>query len=245
MTETRNPTLPVSVQVSWLLLLLTDSSLPIGGFNHSNGLEAHLKTPFNTLNGFILNSLQSFITFYWSFIYDFYNSLILYKGINNMEECLKNLNLINSDLNAALILNRVSYNASIQIGSGYLNLINHMSLDNELITCFKNENQDTLHYIPCFILMYYSLGFESDSVSNILYILLYLHVKSIISSAIRLNIIGPFEGFRMSIDIQEMVDALIETTLLKPREKGGTCSNPIMEIINGSHSRLYSRLFSS
>lgn len=85
------------------------------------------------------------------------------------------------------------------------------------------------------------LGIPSDQTQTLF---LFLYARSIVNAAVRLNALGPYLAQRVLADCQE--DALKtweKTKERKPDEARQT--GPILELAQGLHGRLYSRLFSS
>lgn len=75
---------------------------------------------------------------------------------------------------------------------------------------------------------------------------LFLQARSIVSSGVRLGIIGPYEGqttLRQGFEIARRVIELIDIGEEGEVECFQTC--PLIDILQGSHDNLYSRLFNS
>jgi urease accessory protein len=73
---------------------------------------------------------------------------------------------------------------------------------------------------------------------------LFLVLRSGISAAIRLGIVGPLEGqalqWKLAPYAQSLVTPALQTT---PADAAQTA--PLLDLLQGTHDRLYSRLFQS
>jgi len=73
---------------------------------------------------------------------------------------------------------------------------------------------------------------------------LFLFTRAILSAAVRMNIIGPYYSQRMLTEGQVYVEnALAETSHLNAANAAQT--SPLLDIIQGQHDQLYTRLFNS
>jgi len=72
----------------------------------------------------------------------------------------------------------------------------------------------------------------------------YMAVRDQISAAVRLGILGPFEGQRLLRNVIEELDAIL-IPALDMDYRDAFRSSPVLEIGQANHSRLYSRLFQS
>lgn len=73
---------------------------------------------------------------------------------------------------------------------------------------------------------------------------LYMVLRDVISAANRLAIVGP----RMAVATQMHLYPVVEEALQRAEGKGleaVTQNHPILDIIQGAHDQLYSRLFNS
>lgn len=87
--------------------------------------------------------------------------------------------------------------------------------------------------------MIYSLTLEKTR-----FLFLYLHVRSVVSSAIRMSLVGPYKGQEILFKSQQLVSELIALVKIDDVKLAvQTC--PILDILQGSHDRLYTRIFNS
>jgi len=86
-----------------------------------------------------------------------------------------------------------------------------------------------------------SLSIESHTAEKMF---LYLVLRDVISAANRLAIVGP----RMAVATQMHLYPVVDEALKQARNKGveqAVQSHPVLDIIQGAHDQLYSRLFNS
>ena len=72
---------------------------------------------------------------------------------------------------------------------------------------------------------------------------LFLHCRSIVSAAVRLNIVGPYGGQRLLTQLSERVDHAID--MYGGQSKVSFQTNPLLDLLQNHHDRLYSKLFNS
>ncbi|KAI8893912.1 hypothetical protein BC833DRAFT_556465 [Globomyces pollinis-pini] len=245
--------------IDWILLQLADSALPTGGFVASGGLEAYVQTNHMvSLDQFITNSLSSMAFSNIPFIRSTWIALEN-RDLNEIVE-------IDRRYNALLGSNHVNKRASCAQGVAYLTLITKSFPKVELldfITDFKlliRANKTLGHLAICFTVACYSLGLDCGKVE---FLFLFLHVRAVVSSAIRMSLIGPYEGQQVIFDSKSKVGTilkLVNNKLLKPIlpetdleallmgegvEELAVSTSPLLDIVQGSHDRLYTRIFNS
>ena len=73
---------------------------------------------------------------------------------------------------------------------------------------------------------------------------IFLYARSLLSSAVRLNLIGPYAGHKLLFELKEIVQNNVEST--QDLTISEVCqTSPVLEILQGMHDRLYSKLFNS
>jgi len=72
----------------------------------------------------------------------------------------------------------------------------------------------------------------------------FLHLRGVIGSAVRLNIVGPMEGQTIQHQLVELAEKTVEEGLAVALEDLAQTA-PLLELWQGSQDRLYSRLFQS
>ena len=73
---------------------------------------------------------------------------------------------------------------------------------------------------------------------------LFLTLRSLVSAAVRLGIAGPLEGQSLQWRVAPYAEGLIAVALEIPAE-GAAQTAPLLDVLQGGHDRLYSRLFQS
>jgi urease accessory protein len=240
---------------TWHTLLLSDSSLPVGGFAHSSGLESCLvqgQISADNLNSFITQSLHSQFHVSVPFIKQLFN--ILYE--NNRNDKLSDICELDLKIHALIATSECQARASRTQGSAYLTLLSNCyeksqsrCTDFDLILAFKKrvlKLETPGHFVICFSLVnyYMSKSTQISTLTQTVSLFLYLHMKSLVSSAIRLGIIGPYKGHSICLQLTSTIDVLI-TKLQDFNHHDGICINPVLEVLSAGHDRLYSRLFNS
>lgn len=75
---------------------------------------------------------------------------------------------------------------------------------------------------------------------------LFMYVRALISAAVRLNIVGPYAGQQCLARAEPRVRRIVDgwwardTAAAAPRQ-----TNPLLDLLQGHHDRLYSKMFSS
>lgn len=81
-------------------------------------------------------------------------------------------------------------------------------------------------------------------IENTLHLWLYLFTRTIFSSGVRLNVVGPYEAQKLLLESRKSIEVIIERT--KDMTIDDCCqTNPLLDVCQGMHDRLYSRLFNS
>jgi urease accessory protein len=76
------------------------------------------------------------------------------------------------------------------------------------------------------------------------HVVLYGAARGVLSAAVRLGIAGTFEAQRMQVDCVASLDMVAERCRdLSERDLAHT--EPVLDLLQAGHSRLYSRLFQS
>lgn len=227
----------------WILWQLSDSALPSGGFIASSGLEAasqtgHLTT-IDDLVTFIKHSTESYAFATLPYLTSAY-------GVTSIDS------LCNLDCDYdAFLSNHVTKRASIQQGSGFLTIFTKCFIDNttntttnSLLTPYKTRLR--LETTPGHLPIIFAIGCRDLNLPlpKTQQMFLFFYIRSLLSSAVRLNLLGPLKsqqilfGFKGFVnDIWERVD--------KMGVEDAVQTFPVLEILQGVQDRLYSKLFNS
>ncbi|KAI8374664.1 uncharacterized protein BYT42DRAFT_499375 [Radiomyces spectabilis] len=231
---------------SWLLYILTDSALPTGGFVASSGLEASYQAGLlnaEALPPFVTNSAHSYAAQTNCFVRAGYEALDAEDPLTALKEC-------DAVCDAVMVSNSVARRASLAQGVAmltlYIKCFVQTSHDKDLtvVKKFKNmiraEKTDG-HFPVCFGLVCRYLDVDLD---NTLHLWLYLFTRTIYSSAVRLNIVGPYEAQRLLLLSREPIEKITKHTKDISMDNCHQ-TNPLLDVCQGMHDRLYSRLFNS
>lgn len=218
---------------SWLLLQLADSALPTGGFAHSSGLEAaaqagHVKTS-NDLRRFVVEAL-------WQ---AGQGALPLTTAAFDRPDRLAEL-AAQSD---AMLVSHVANRASRAQGRGLLDATGRAFPKAEIAAVRARVAQGDLapHAAPLLGAIGAWLGLSRDESQRLS---LHLALRSLLSAAVRLGLVGPFE----SQAIQREMHGTLDDVLAACGGLGGEAvaqTSPIAEVFAMTHDRLYTRLFQS
>ncbi|MCO5612941.1 hypothetical protein L7F22_067214 [Adiantum nelumboides] len=226
----------------WGVWQLMDSILPTGGFAHSLGLEAAVQLGSvcdnASLQRFALSSLLNTASFLLPFIFE-------------ASSCpsVDQWKLLDTTLHAYLS-NRVARNASIAQGTALLRVASSVFVEYPLLKEMKalaRSSQDIsampirLHHAPLFGIIFGLLQVDPMTAQRAY---LFVTLRDMLSAATRLNIVGPLEAAQM----QHSLTSNAESLLLKYGNrsiKDVHQAAPAIDVIQGVHDNLFSRLFRS
>ena len=210
----------------FVLWQLIDSAFPTGGFAHSGGLEAAWN------HGAISNrtALQSWIlSSLWQ--------------VGNGQLPLVRASWLNpGDLIAvdrfceAWTSNHVASRASRLQGRALV-LAAQRSFPIHLP--LRNGPLPFQHFAPVFGAVAQLLGLD---ISTTLRAFLFMHLRSAVASAVRLNIVGPMEAQAMQHQLGSPSEAVVQHAMTLNLEDVAQIS-PLLDIWQAAHDRLQTRLF--
>ena len=210
--------------MSWLLLQLADSAFPSGGFAHSGGLEAAAQA----------GEMQELERFLRDLIWQAgHGALPLASAAHERPEDLAAL-----DARAdAFLLNQVANRASRQQGRAFLQTC---ALSFPQVAGLRDETRALCrHQAPLFGAVLRKLGIEQGELQRLL---LFGTLRAAVSAAGRLALAGTHEAQALQARLAPALDQAL-AACASLREPVQTA--PLADLLQGTHDRLYSRLFIS
>jgi urease accessory protein len=211
----------------WLAWQLIDSAFPTGGFAHSSGLEAAWQ------QGEVANREEL--------------SALLAASLRQLGHATLPFTLATYDqpdvlpeadaLCDAFTSNHVANRASRAQGRAFLTAIQRV---------FPQPDAPPLeapcgHLAPVFGVCLRRLGLARRTTGRMLF---FNHLRSLLAAAVRLNIVGPMEAQILTHRLAPTAEAILtECAALTLDQIAQTA--PLLDVWQGAHDRLYSRLFQS
>lgn len=215
---------------SWIVLQLADSAFPTGGFAHSAGLEAMLQA----------GELASVERFCGELVEQLaQGSLPIAGAVHDEPGRLAELDVFTR----ATLWSHVAARASRAQGRALLDVAARSFRHDVLVDARGRLARNELdgHLAPVFGFVTRALGVARDEA---LATFLHLGLRGALSAAVRLGCIGPSEAQTIHHRMHGALDAaLSRARTLGVDEVAQTA--PLVELIQTTHDRLYSRLFQS
>jgi urease accessory protein len=224
--------------VAWQIV---DSAFPTGGFAHSGGLEAAARS--GEVNG---ESLRAYL--HSSLVQQGYGLLPFVLRAHRSRDRLDDVD----ERCDAFLTNHVARAASARLGQALVSTAAAV-FNREGLRALRDELRDRLrapptpggaipcHLAPAFGAVTASLGFSGDEAARLY---LFVVLRDIASSAIRLGIVGPLAAHAVLHSLgSELERVAAEVVERGPEEPFQTA--PLLDIVQSTHHRLYSKLFQS
>jgi urease accessory protein len=217
----------MSAQEHWLLWQLADSAFPAGSFGHSGGLESAWQLgeipSRSTLESYLQSSLQQLSRAALPFVLDAHREPAHFTDIDQLCD--------------VFLSNHVANRASRLTGKSYLAAA-EQSFPSPALSAFRNACQIG-HFAPIFGVVTRFLELQREAVARLF---IFTNLRGSIAAAVRLGIIGPLEAQRLQFKLAPAAETIARQSL------NFTCEDiahtaPLLDIWQGAHDRLYSRLF--
>ncbi|KAK6349683.1 hypothetical protein TWF696_005962 [Orbilia brochopaga] len=238
---------PLPPETLHLWLLLADSALPIGSFAFSSSLESFIlhrsqtpspqTTPRASLTRFLRLSLLSVSTTTIPFVAAAFRDPTAAA-------------LLDDTLDASTTC-QVARRASISQGRALCSVWDKSFATSLLpanntptVTFYKPD-----HFAVSWGVITRRTGILPDTpyaLHQVLFVFLFNHVKAVLSAAVRLSLIGPYVAQQIlaAPDTRAMVQAAVERGGKMAVEEAGQ-SVPALDLWQGRHEKLYTRIFNS
>lgn len=219
--------------MNWLLWQLIDSAFPAGGFAHSGGLEAAHQlgevTGSEELARFAADALLQVG----------YGALPLVSAAHDDPERLAELDALCD----AFLTGHVANRASRAQGRALLTACSQCFLRAPVHRLRRAAEERRLkrHYAPLFGALLRALDIDRRDTQRAF---LFIVLRGVLSSAVRLGIAGPYEAQAIALACGDHLDkTLVRCADLTGADLAQTA--PLLDVFQSVHDRLYSRLFQS
>lgn len=231
--ETSHAGSEAGVPPDWLLWQLADSAFPTGSFAHSGGLEAAWR------HGEVRNrsELESFVQ---TSLRQFGRASLPFMTATHDQPA----GLIEADLFCeSFMLNHVANRASRSQGRALLASAERIFTLPRLqaLRLADPPQPPCCHLAPIFGVIARLLDLGRAPACRLF---LFLHLRGLIASAVRLGIVGPLEAQALQHSFAKRAEEILCCTEHLSLDDLAQIS-PLLELWQGTHDRLYSRLFQS
>ena len=221
------------------ILHITDPTLPIGGFSHSNGLETYVQQKLvnnaATTRQFVESMLKNNYKYNDGLSVKLAYDLSLTK---NLAEILKLDNECHA-LKAPREIREGSQKMGTRLLKIYVNLLDDPFLNE--INNYVEQKKMQGHYSVIFGIVTSILKIDADKA---LCAFLYNAAVGMVTNAVKLVPLGQTDGQQIIFDVQGLIENLTLEILTLNREMLGVC-NTALDIKCMQHEQLYSRLYMS
>lgn len=222
-----------TVPSDWLLLQLADSAFPTGSFAHSGGLEASWQHQEVRNREHLLEFLEA------ALIQCAHSTVPFMRRSYEHPESFVALD----EHFDALTTNHVANRASRAQGRAFLNTVERVlgETASRDLRVLVETRKLAAHFPIVFGHLFQALGFDLTSTGRLF---LFNHLRGLLSSAVRLNIVGPLDGQTLQSRLAPYCESLLVTSI-KIEIENAAQTAPLVDLFQSTQDRLYSRLFQS
>ena len=221
------------IGAEWTFWQLADSAFPSGGFAHSAGLESAWREG-------LVTDAESLARFLETLVQDTSRGALPFLvAVHTGDQSLIRVD----EWCDAFISNHVANRASRKQGRALLaSAIAAFDLP-VLKSLQQTIGQEVLpsHQVPIWAAVTEALEIPLEQAARMF---LFLTLRSLISSAVRLHVTGPLAGQALQHQIGPFTETLVESGLARSLDEISQTA-PLMEMLQGTQDRMYSRLFQS
>ncbi|HYO08872.1 MAG TPA: urease accessory UreF family protein [Tepidisphaeraceae bacterium] len=217
----------------WLVWQMVDSAFPTGGFAHSAGLESawqqgEVRSP---------EELRDFIGY--ALVQQAAGALPFALEARRRPEAFADLDALLD----AMLTNHVANRASRAQGRALAaTAVDGFGMrDLYSLRPMLRAGRSPGHLAPVYGMV---AAIERIPLADTGHMLMFTHLRGLISAAVRLGIIGPLQGQRLQRELSTLGGDLAERAADRTAEDAAQTS-PMLDLLQASHERLYSKLFVS
>lgn len=217
----------------WLLWQLADSAFPAGSFAHSGGLEAAWQQGRvergDSFDAYLQAALTQAAHASAPFV------LAAFREVDRFAEF--------DGLCDAMLSNHVANRASRAQGQSLLAAAERIYRNPQLadLQSITRRAVAPTHFAPVLGAVARALGLDAGQAARLF---LFCTLRGVVSSAVRLGMIGPMEAQAVQARLAPHAERLAREAMSLPVDDAAQTA-PVLELISGSQDRLYSRLFQS
>eukprot|EP00873_Tetraselmis_striata_P041229 jgi/Tetstr1/461493/TSEL_006599.t1 len=258
----------------WAAWQLLDSLLPTGGFAHSQGLEAAAQASVVDASAEsvalfcrqALHNTASSLLPYLEEVLAAAAPLAADPASDAIDAALSRVAELDSRLHCQLVGNHVAQRASEALGASLLRascaaFSNDSQAMRRLLAGLRamyrqrageeRGQRSSCHQVCAFGALTGALGFEASAAKRMF---LYMTLRDMLSAATRLNLVGPMEAAGLLRELGAVAEEVVRADERAAAGRaldwgtglGGPASSaPLLDLLQGCHDMMYSRLFSS
>jgi urease accessory protein len=216
---------------AWLIWQLADSSFPSGGFAHSGGLEAAWQQGEVRSEAELVQFIEAQLAQAGGaavpFVNEAYHQTRAFSDLDTLYDCF--------------LTNHVANRGSRAQGQGFLLALSRSC---DVPALQKLRDFVVRDKLPCHFATVFAQALRLLDVSHslCLRLFLFLNLRGLIASAVRLGIAGPMAGQKLQTRLNPTAESIVLRHVNSTVDQAAQTS-PLLDILQGGHDRLYSRLF--